>query len=87
MGYTRLPSGYFRIQCFKEFSPFDSTSLLARSLPIEPSAYFAFLSSRYCYPFVFEHKGDFLGYISEHKPDTLEEVMSAIRVDGFDTEM
>ncbi|UCG12903.1 MAG: hypothetical protein JSU72_20960, partial [Deltaproteobacteria bacterium] len=60
LGYTVLPARYFRVKCFREFSPFDSTSLLARSLPIEPSAYFAFLSGRYCPPLVFERKDDFL---------------------------
>lgn len=84
MGYTVLLPGYFRVQCFREFSPFDSTSLLAHSMLIEPSAYFAFLSSRYCYPFVFDQKADFLRYIKECKPDYLNEVLSIIRVDGFD---
>lgn len=85
MGYTVLPASYFRVQCFREFSPFDSTSLLARSLPIEPSAYFAYLSSYYCAPLDFENREDFLGYIRENKPEALGEVLSLIGVDGFDT--
>lgn len=85
MGCRVLPAGYFRVQCFREFSPFDSTSLLARSLPIEPSEYFAFLSSYYCAPLVFENREDFLGYVRENKPEALREVLSLIRADGFDT--
>jgi hypothetical protein len=84
MGYTVLPAGYFRVKCFREFSPFDSTSLLVRNLSVDPSAYFAFLSSYYCAPFVFEHRGDFLRYIRENRPELLEEVLSVIRVDGYD---
>lgn len=84
MGCTLLPPGYFRVQCFREFSPFDSTSLLARSLPIEPCDYFAYLSSYYCAPFIFENKEDFLAYITENRPEALKEVLSLIRVDGFD---
>lgn len=84
MGYTTLPTGYFRIKCFREFSPFDSTSLLARALPIGPAAYFAFLSSNYCAPQIFEDKDSFLGYIKKKKPEFMPEVLSVIRVDGFD---
>jgi hypothetical protein len=84
MDYTVLPADYFRVKCFKEFSPFDSTSILAHSLPIVPPAYFAFLSSKYCAPHVFEDKDNFLGYIREHKPEFLPEVLSLIRVDKFD---
>jgi hypothetical protein len=84
-GYTLLPAAIFRIQCFREFSPFDSTSLLAPSLPIAPSEYFAFLSSRYCRPFVFEDRAGFLGHIRQHRPDILEEVLSVMRVDGFES--
>jgi hypothetical protein len=84
-GYTVLPSAFFRIQCFREFSPFDSTSLLARSLPIAPSEYYAFLSSRYCRPFVFEDRDGFLEHIRQHRPDVLDEVLSVMRVDGFES--
>lgn len=85
MGYTVLPAGYFRVQCFREFSPFDSTSLLARSLPIEPPEYFAFLSTYYCAPLVLQDKEDFLKYVRENRPEFLQEVLSLIHVDGFDT--
>jgi hypothetical protein len=84
-GYTVLPTEYFRVKCFREFSPFDSTSLLARSLPITPSEYFAFLSRRYCRPFVFENRDDFLKYIRAHRPELVDELVSIIRVDGFDS--
>jgi hypothetical protein len=83
-GYTVLPADHFRVKYFREFSPFDSTSVLAHSLPITPSAYFTFLSSKYCAPFVFEDKDSFLGYIHEHKPELLPEVLSLIQVDRFD---
>lgn len=83
-GYTMLPADYIRVQCFREFSPFDSTSLLAHSLPIRPSEYFAFLSSRYCHPFIFEDRQSFLGHLANHRPELLEEVLSLIRVDGFE---
>jgi len=85
IGYTVLPAGYFRVQCFREFSPFDSTSLLAQSLPIEPSAYFAFLSSHYCAPLSFTTGDELLNWITENKPQLLEEVLSVMRVDGFET--
>lgn len=84
MGYTVLPTIYFRVKCFREFSPFDSTSLLVRSLPINQSTYFAFLSSYYCAPFVFEQREAFLRYISEKRPEFWQEVLSVIHVDGFD---
>ncbi len=83
MGQTVLPAGYFRVKCFREFSPFDSTSLLARSLGVAPSAYFAFLSSYYCTPWVFDSRDDFLNDIKERRPHLLEEVLSVMRVDGF----
>lgn len=83
MGHKVLPVDCFRVQCFRQFSPFDSTSLLARSLPIESSSYFAFLSSYYCAPLVFEHKEEFLKFVAENRPEYLAEVMSVIRVDGF----
>ena len=85
MGYTVLPADYFQVKCFKEFSPFDSTSVLARSLPIDPSAYFAFLSSKYSASLVFKDRDSFLGYIRENKLELLPEVLSIIRVDGFDS--
>jgi len=83
-GYTVLPAAFFRVQCFREFSPFDSTSLLARSLPMTPAEYFSFLSSRYCRPLVFEDKDGFLEHIAEYSPDAMDEVLSILRVDGFD---
>ncbi len=84
LGHTVLPAVSFRVKCFKTFSPFDSTSLLARSLPIEPGAYFAFLSSRYCTPRIFENGCELLEYILLERPTYLEEVLSLIWVDGFD---
>jgi hypothetical protein len=84
LGHTVLPAGSFRVKRFKTFSPFDSTSLLAGSLPIEPGAYFAFLSSRYCTPRIFEDGRELLEYILLERPTYLEEVLSLIRVDGFD---
>jgi hypothetical protein len=87
MGHTVLPAEYFRVKCFREFSPFDSTSLLAPSLPLGASQYFTFLSSRYCHPLVFEDRESFLGYVAEHSPELLQEVLSFIRVDGFDPEV
>ena len=82
--FTVLPADYFRVKYFREFSPFDSTSVLARSLPIAPAAYFAFLSSKYCAPYIFEDKDSFLGHIREHKSELLPEVLSLIKVDKFD---
>lgn len=84
-GYTLLPADCFRVKCFSGFSPFDSTSLLAPSLPITSSEYFAFLSSRYCHPFIFEDREGFLEYVAKYSPELLDEVLSLIRVDGFDT--
>ena len=86
MDYKVLPDDYFRVQCFREFSPFDSTSLLARSLPITQKEYFTFLSSRYCHPFIFEDRDSFLGYLSKHKPELVGELLTVMRVDGFNTE-
>lgn len=84
LGYTTLPAEYLRVKCFRAFSPFDSTSLLAQSLPLEPEAYFRFLSGRYCAPAVFSQKDQFLDYIRQHKPEYLAEVSSILRVDGFE---
>jgi hypothetical protein len=86
LGYQKLPASYFRVKCYQEFSPFDSTSLLARRLMPEPSAYFAFLSTYYTAPVVLTNRNDFLGYIRNCKPAFLEEVLSVIRADGFDIE-
>lgn len=85
IGYTVLPADHFQVKCFKEFSPFDSTSMLARSLPIDPSAYFGFLSSKYSAPLTLKDRDSFLGYIRENKLELLPEVLSIIRVDGFDS--
>ncbi|HEY0607619.1 MAG TPA: hypothetical protein VGD58_32180 [Herpetosiphonaceae bacterium] len=84
LGYTTLPAEYLRVKCFRTFSPFDSTSLLAQSLPLESEAYFRFLSGRYCAPAVFSSKEQFLDYIRRHKPEHLAEVSSILRVDGFE---
>lgn len=83
MGYTALPANFFRVQCFRDFSPFDSTSLLAQSLPIDPAAYFAFLSTYYCAPNSFEDRDLFLRWIEENRPEQMVEVETVIRVDGF----
>jgi hypothetical protein len=82
-GYTLLPAGFFHVKCFRKFSPFDSTSLLAPSLRLDPAAYFTFLSSYYCSSRVLTDEASFLAYIEAHAPDLLEEVRSIIRVDGF----
>ncbi len=83
MGYKVLPQEYFRIKCYREFSPFDSTSLMVRRLAVQPSAYFEYLSSYYTAPHVSTNRDDFLGYVREHKPDLMDEVMTIMRVDGF----
>lgn len=83
LGHTRLLPGQFRVKCFRSFSPFDSTSLLTRSLSISPGAYFTFLSSRYCAPFAFAQGYDVVRYIAEHTPALLDEVLSLIQVDGY----
>lgn len=85
MGYTTLPAGYFRVKCFRTFSPFDSTSLLVRTLSIDPARYFAFLSSYYCAPHVFTQRDEFLTHIRAHRPEFLDEVLSVISADGFDS--
>jgi hypothetical protein len=84
LGATELPPSYFRVKCFRRFSPFDSTSLLAPSLLIAPAAYFAFLSSYYCAPHVFEDGADFIQYVQKQKPQLLDEVRSVVRVDGYE---
>jgi len=84
MGFTELPASYFRVKCFREFSPFDSTSLLAGSLPMTSSEYFSFLSSRYCQPHTFEDGDSFFSYIRQHKPELLIELHTIVEVDGFD---
>ncbi|MBV9787032.1 MAG: hypothetical protein JOZ51_02580 [Chloroflexi bacterium] len=84
LGYTLLPAEYLQVKCFRRFSPFDSTSLLARSLTLEPDAYFRFLSGRYCAPAVCTDKAQFLDYIQQHKPKFMAEVTSILRVDGFE---
>lgn len=84
LGYTRLPAAYFRVKRFQEFSPFDSTHLLARRLMKGASEYYAYLSSYYTAPMVLTNRRDFLTYVEKHKPELLEEILSAIRVDGFD---
>ena len=86
-GCKVLPAEYFRVQCFREFSPFDSTSLLAQSLPILTADYFTYLSSRYCYPDIFEDRDSFLRYLKKYKPELVAEVLTVIRVDGFETDV
>ncbi len=83
-GYQVLPPDYFKVKRFREFSPFDSTSLLVRRLPVEPAAYFSYLSSHYAAPYAFTNRDELLGYIEKNKPHLLEEVLSAMRVDGFE---
>lgn len=84
MGFTELSASLFRVKCFREFSPFDSTSLLAGSLPMTTSEYFSFLSSRYCRPYTFEDGKSFFSYIRENRPELVNELLSIVSVDGFD---
>ncbi len=84
LGYTTLPAEYFRVKCYQEFSPFDSTSLLARRLMQNASVYFPYLSSYYTAPMVLTNRADFEHYVKTHKPELLDEVLSVIRADGFD---
>lgn len=83
LGYSVLPAAFFRVKCFREFSPFDSTSLLVRSLAIDPATYFRFLSTRYCAPYVFDRKHDLIRDVTARRPALLDEVHSVIKVDGF----
>ncbi len=84
LGYTVLPASHFRVKYFEKFSPFDSTSLLARRLLKHPDPYFRYLSSYYTAPAVFTDRTNFLNYVADHKPALLDEVRSVIRADGFD---
>jgi hypothetical protein len=86
LGYKVLPAGYFWVKYYQEFSPFDSTSLLARRLLREPAAYFRFLSTYYTAPVVMTNRNDFLSYVTNHNPVLLDEVRSVIRTDGFDND-
>ncbi len=86
LGFKVLPAGYFRVKYYQEFSPFDSTSLLARLLLTEPAPYFRFLSTYYTAPVVLTNRNDFLSYVANHNPVLLDEVRSVIRTDGFDND-
>lgn len=86
LGYTVLPANYFRVKYYEEFSPFDSTSLLARRLLKEPAPYFRFLSTYYTAPAILTNRDDFLKYVANHNPALLDEVRSVIRTDGFDND-
>ncbi len=84
LGYTVLPASHFRVKYYEKFSPFDSTSLLARRLLKQPAPYFRYLSSYYTAPAIFTERRDFLNYVANHKPALLDEVRSVIHADGFD---
>ncbi len=86
LGFHTLPANYFRVKYYQEFSPFDSTSLLARRLLREPSDYFRYLSTYYTAPEVFSNRNDLMNHVERHKPELLDEVESVIRADGFDGE-
>lgn len=83
LGYHVLPAEFLRVKCFQEYSPFDSTSLLTRALALDKATYVRFLSTRYCAPRSFTQVGAFLQYIRAHKPELLDEALSALTVDGF----
>lgn len=83
LGYRFLPAEFFRVKCFKEFSPFDSTSLLTRALALDEATYVRFLSTRYCAPLSFTQVEPFLNHVRVHNPGLLNEVVSALSVDGF----
>ena len=83
LDYQVLPPRFFRVKYFQEFSPFDSTSLLARRLA-KPAEYFSFLSSYYTPPVILTDRDQFVSYIEKRKPNFLDEVMAVIRADGFD---
>lgn len=87
LGYQTLPAEFFRVKCFREFSPFDSTSLLVRALPLDEATYFRFLSTRYCAPLSLTQRDAFLNFIRAFKPEALEQVLSLVRVDGYETSM
>ncbi len=44
LGHQNLPAEYFRVKHYQEFSPFDSTVLLARRVVQDASEYYCFLS-------------------------------------------
>jgi len=83
LGYRVIPAEFFRVKCYREFSPFDSTSLLARALPLDERTYFRYLSTRYCAPRSFERRDPFLNYIQVQRPYVFAEVLSVVLADGF----
>jgi hypothetical protein len=83
-GYELLPRHFFKVQCFYEFSPFDSTSLLAQSLPIDPADYFTYLSNYYCEPNIFSEKEPFINFVQDKRPEFYSEIMTVLQVDGYD---
>lgn len=85
LGHTTLPANYFRVKCFREFSPFDSTSLLARALPLDEPTYFRYLSTLYAAPHSFIRRDEFLNYIRTNKLADHAEVLSVLRADGFES--
>lgn len=83
LGYETLPAAYFRVKCFRRFSPFDSTSLLVRQLAVPSDEYFAFLSGHYCAPHRFCSRQDVVSYVQHHRPALLAELQSVMEVDGY----
>ncbi|RPJ62135.1 MAG: hypothetical protein EHM23_04440 [Acidobacteria bacterium] len=83
LGLTVLPHGYYRVRCFREFSPFDSTALLVRSGTVPTARYFKFLSRRYTVPHIFPDVSSFVDFIRNCRPHLLDEVRSILQVDGY----
>jgi len=82
-GVKTLPRGYFNVRSYPEFSPFDSTSLLVRSLAVRESEYFEFLSRRYAAPRVFLDRDTLLNHVHQHCPARMGELMDVLRIDGY----
>ena len=82
-GRTRLAASEFRVRAYRTFSPFDSTGLLVPRLAPPPADYFSFLSMGYTAPLVFIDGPSLLGHLRATRPDLVEEVEAAMRVDGY----
>ena len=86
LGFSKLPSAWFRVKCFKEITPHDMTNMLINCIPIEPGAYFAYLSSGYCSTALIHDIGGLMEYITANRSEYLNEVVSLITIDGYGTE-
>jgi hypothetical protein len=82
-GVSRIEPGHFLIKRYLEFSPFDSTSVLVPSLPVDPATYVRFLGWHYGQDAAINDVESLVGWVQEHDAARWPELEAMLAVDGM----